>query len=339
VEAGKAALDAYYSALNVCKGLLPRPDLRIPLQELRLKFAPVKRSEGIIFSKRRAFLNAVNLKSQTMILQTYAPSPLLGGYVRQYLHWKSTMALPTTTSFIPRGLSTLVFVLNPEEEHEFRVVCPVAKALYDQSDIYLFGQTTSVWFNEVSGCWDLLFAILQPAGMHHLLREKAGTVTDQYSSLSAWYPESKLVSEQVAAQRDIYGQVATIDRFLVRLFSRATPKAGEVDNALFHILGSQGGAGIETIARKERISVRTLHRKFTEQVGLAPKAYARIVRFRSLMQYALAHPQASWLDLTTRYNYYDQAHLIKDFYHFTGSSPAQYLTKNQLIDDQFLKNF
>jgi AraC-like DNA-binding protein len=214
----------------------------------------------------------------------------------------------------------------------------VAKALYDQSDIYLFGQTTGVWFNEIHGCWDMLFAVLQPAGMHHLLREKAKAVTDQYTSLSNWHPESKLISEQVAAQRDIYGQLDIIDRLLVRLFNRACPKVGEVDSALFHILQSEGGVGIETIAKRERISQRTLHRKFTEQVGLSPKAYARIVRFRFLMQYTLSNPQASWLDLTSRYNYYDQAHLIKEFYHFTGSSPAQYLTKNQSIDGPFLEN-
>lgn len=51
---------------------------------------------------------------------------------------------------------------------------------------------------------------------------------------------------------------------------------------------------------------------FREQVGLAPKAVARILRFEGLCRRLGADP-ARWADIASECGYHDQAHLNGDF--------------------------
>jgi AraC-like DNA-binding protein len=50
-----------------------------------------------------------------------------------------------------------------------------------------------------------------------------------------------------------------------------------------------------------------------------------------------------WFSVVHRYGYYDQAHLIKDFSHFSGISPTEYINsqlaikENSLVSDVILK--
>jgi AraC-like DNA-binding protein len=53
--------------------------------------------------------------------------------------------------------------------------------------------------------------------------------------------------------------------------------------------------------------------------------------------------KVDWFSVVQRYGYYDQAHLIKDFSHFSGISPTDYVNsqiamqENSLVWDVILK--
>jgi len=237
--------------------------------------------------------------------------------------------------FIPRGVPALVFTLNAQDEHSFTIDSP-SSSNYHHPDVYFFGQTSFVSWVRTTGYWDMIMAVLKPNGLYYVLRESVSQLANQFVPLSHWYPKSLLLTEQLAEQKEFSHQLYLIEQFLLKLVNRNSSPQSVVEGALSQILGSSGGIEIEKIARQERVSARTLHRKFADQVGLSPKAFTKIIRFRSLMQYVLSNPQTSWIDLTYRFNYYEQAHLIKDFYHFTGNAPMQYLSNNQELDNQLL---
>lgn len=72
------------------------------------------------------------------------------------------------------------------------------------------------------------------------------------------------------------------------------------------------------------LSRRRLTRLFALQVGMLPKTYARLLRFRRVLAEVHAHPVVSWADVAVDCGYFDQAHLTRDFKHFSGFTPAQY---------------
>ena len=73
--------------------------------------------------------------------------------------------------------------------------------------------------------------------------------------------------------------------------------------------------------------------RFRQQIGLTPKVAARLVRFdgvwRHLDQRASASgPSWSWSRVAAEAGYADQAHLIRDFRRFTGTTPTGFPVKS-----------
>jgi len=74
-----------------------------------------------------------------------------------------------------------------------------------------------------------------------------------------------------------------------------------------------------------KISERKLQRDFKTALGLSPKEYCKIVRFKNLLNDVNNQKKVNWLDLVCKFGYYDQAHLINEFKSATGISPDVFL--------------
>lgn len=64
---------------------------------------------------------------------------------------------------------------------------------------------------------------------------------------------------------------------------------------------------------------------FRDAAGLSPKRYARVLRFKRLLQALAATPRPDWAQLALDGGYFDQSHLIREFREFAGVSPRAYL--------------
>jgi AraC-like DNA-binding protein len=69
---------------------------------------------------------------------------------------------------------------------------------------------------------------------------------------------------------------------------------------------------------------------FKKQIGLPPKAVARILRFHGIVRRLNRECVTSWADAAAASGYSDQSHLIRDFRRFMGESPGQYLRRARL---------
>ena len=65
-------------------------------------------------------------------------------------------------------------------------------------------------------------------------------------------------------------------------------------------------------------SERHRRRLYQQQIGLAPKQVARIVRFQQALH------ELRTADEVSLEGYYDQAHFIREFRAFTGMTPTAY---------------
>lgn len=97
-----------------------------------------------------------------------------------------------------------------------------------------------------------------------------------------------------------------------------------VARALDLIEESKGQISVKALSATLRISARQLERKFTQHVGLSPKAFCRVKRFQQVKSLLENPRQPSWCDLAYSCGYYDQTHLIQEFRLFTGQTPARY---------------
>jgi AraC-like DNA-binding protein len=67
---------------------------------------------------------------------------------------------------------------------------------------------------------------------------------------------------------------------------------------------------------------RHFERKFKLAVGVSPKTYAKIIRFKHTLQYLRNYPHQDLASVAIQCGYYDHTHLIKDFKIFSGNTPT-----------------
>lgn len=270
-----------------------------------------------------------------MILQAFPPPlellPFVNGYLYGHSNFDNIQLKPT----IPRGVPALMVILDEDKSGHLEI-CQPKLSIPLTSGVFLFGQATQIWWLKISICRAYMI-VLKPAAIQLLMGESGAVFTDSVVRLDDLIPECRFLAEQLTVEKSQLGQLSVLDNFIKRLFRNIIINPNEVDGAVQCIFQSNGQVKVGELSVRERISVRTLTRKFTERVGMSPKQYTRIVRFRAIMYYLLIYPEATWLDVTYRFGYYDQSHFIKDFQHFTGHSPTQHLTIDPDFDGQFIK--
>lgn len=90
------------------------------------------------------------------------------------------------------------------------------------------------------------------------------------------------------------------------------------------ICATPGRLGVSALSDQLGLSVRRLEQVFRTDVGLSPKAYQRLQRFRSALSRIDDVPTVRWAEFAVESGYYDQSHLIRDFQHHAGLSPLEY---------------
>ncbi len=63
---------------------------------------------------------------------------------------------------------------------------------------------------------------------------------------------------------------------------------------------------------------------FRRQVGVTPKSYLKVMRFQKAVRTIDAEGSCDWVSISQECGFYDQAHFINDFKHFSGFTPAVY---------------
>lgn len=78
------------------------------------------------------------------------------------------------------------------------------------------------------------------------------------------------------------------------------------------------------LLRQTKLSDRRFRELFRAQVGVPPKLYQRIQRFRAAIHRANETAEPHWTRLAQDCGYFDQAHFVHDFKAFSGFTPSQY---------------
>jgi AraC-like DNA-binding protein len=101
---------------------------------------------------------------------------------------------------------------------------------------------------------------------------------------------------------------------------------------------------IDWLVHKSGYSQKHVIYLLKRHTGFSPKYLQRLYRFHLLVKDIQNQKnKIDWFSLVQRHGYYDQAHLIKDFSHFSGISPTEYVNsqlaiqENSLVSDMILK--
>jgi AraC-like DNA-binding protein len=120
------------------------------------------------------------------------------------------------------------------------------------------------------------------------------------------------------------------DKFL-ELIRKSTKLADKVVlSSIKEIEAVNGALFVKELSSKFLLSEKQFERRFLSTIGITPKKYARIVRFKSILNSINQKPIDNLTTLSYNHNFSDQAHFIKEFKTFTGLTPKEYQRNKEM---------
>lgn len=176
----------------------------------------------------------------------------------------------------------------------------------------------------------LTAARLTPLGVYALFGiagcELANTVLEAKDALG---PSVDDLRDLLAESRSVSLRFEVLAAFLrecVRRRDRRLPVAAEW--AVGETLTQNGDVRVGHLCVELGISRKHLNSLYQLTLGLSPKTYARLVRFRSVMARLKESDSPAWARIAADLGYFDQAHMVREFSAFAGESPTAFLTSN-----------
>lgn len=168
-----------------------------------------------------------------------------------------------------------------------------------------------------------LRVLLSPLGAYTLLGMPMNEVSGRIVELADVVgPAAPRLVEQLREAPTWRGRFETVDRLLIARLDSGPRPAPEVRRAWQCLVATGGRVAISRVATEVGWSHKHLITRFRQQVGLPPKTVARLVRFRRVLR-SLNQPR-TWERIAAEAGYSDQAHLVREFRTFTGSTPTDY---------------
>ncbi len=182
----------------------------------------------------------------------------------------------------------------------------------------------------------VLGIVLQPLGASALLATSLRDLTDCSIDLGAIAGRAAgELAARLGEARDGRERVRAARAWARARLGAAPEPEPLVVRVLEHI---ERGAGDLAITRIEELAGRSRSRlcaAFADAVGLPPKRYARIVRFRRALE-LLSAGAAPLGDIALRCGYYDQPHMNAEFAAHAGLTPRDYATAQRYPESTHL---
>ena len=191
----------------------------------------------------------------------------------------------------------------------------------------LYGQTVEPVKFLTSGSLRMIVIYLYPHAVKQLFGIDAHELKDHCIDVSMLQIQGTgHLSEQLLNIENIDGQLTFLLNYLETLISKT--RAGvplQIMHATDSLMYHGGAISLKKLQDEINLTEKTFQRKFRMYVGVSPKQYQRICRFRKALNQLNANNFSNLTELAYDNGYTDQSHFTRNFKEFTGINPYQYL--------------
>lgn len=287
--------------------------------------------------------------------QFFPPTPLLSPFIASF--WVHQSTPQARSRVLPTGTAQLILDLSgdglcvPDSATYSGLSGPMGGRSRDAFPALLHGADTMAYPLETDRPLFQVGVDFRPGGAHPFFAPPAGALQNAHVSLEALWGRRQVAElrERVAAAHSVEECARLLEHSLLQQAVRPLCHHPAVALALGVLSDSSTSRGlsgflgrdaapqadqptlISQVAEAAELSSGRLTRLFQEEVGLTPKQYARVRRFRTVLrrihteQTGRPEQRVNWARLAADCGYYDQSHLIKEFHTFAGVCPSAYL--------------
>ena len=242
-----------------------------------------------------------------MVYNEIKPGLALQPYIDTYWQLKGEVTDNQWERIFPDGCPGIVINLGDD--------CRTDNGLtiMEHGKTYVVGTMTSFKESFINSGTNLLGVCLKPG---------------VFPSVFSYVAQKELTDHTVEFDRNLSFDTARVikdkEEYLNRYFCG---KAKDIDAGFQRILHdiavSKGKLSISQIASRNCITVRQLERAFAVNIGLSPKEYSNIIRFRHALSQIESSPGKCFSEIAFECGYYDHAHLGNEIKKLSGLTPSE----------------
>ncbi len=166
---------------------------------------------------------------------------------------------------------------------------------------------------------------LSPHGIRAVLGIPPGEFQDAVVDLSAVDGIDSLFDACIRFERPARRMLAAARWLKSRIRKFAGAGDGLVLWATSKLDSRAGKITVKELQEESGLGPTRFNRRFVDELGLTPKKYMRLLRFRGALE--LLEPGLDFVDLAVEAGYADQPHMIREFREFANATPSEFLAR------------
>ncbi|HEX5188457.1 MAG TPA: helix-turn-helix domain-containing protein [Streptosporangiaceae bacterium] len=258
------------------------------------------------------------------------PAPALRSFIASYSGYRQAGVPPARHAGLPSPYMTVIFTID-----EPLTIAAHPDPAQPGGDFATLagGLHTSPALVTHEGCQSGIQVALSPLGARAVLGLPAGELVSlDVEATEVCGALANEIQQRVQAAATWPERFAVLDQALsaAQADGRREVRA-EVGFAWRRLVATGGTIPVAELAEETGWGGRHLRAKFAAELGLTPKAAARVVRFdrarRLLQRRAASGRPLELAALAAHCGYYDQAHMDAEFRALAGSAPTTWLAR------------
>ena len=264
-----------------------------------------------------------------MILQIHKPAFPLNEFVENLIYYHGLTTVHNLDRFLPDGNTEIILDLTENPQH-----------IYDNETLQEIQVCRYAW---VSGVRTEPITIPSGKGSRMLIIAfKRGRAFPFYpfpmNELTNTVATTDLifgrkfhdVRERLLSATSTERMFQLVESFLIKQAGTALqedPPARGIAYAVSGMIKNPTAQRLDQLSDEIGYSQKHFIHLFTQQVGVSPKQYLKIMRFQKVISAIENRESIRWSKIALESGYYDQAHFIHDFRLFSGFTPNEYMKR------------
>ncbi len=267
-----------------------------------------------------------------MNYQTFEPNQDLAAFIKYYWTLESPEEeMPEKQTIVPDGCMEMIFhygsLYKQYLENGNRIIQPRC---------FVIGQLTRPLEIEPTGDTGIFSIRFHPEGFLPFTGNSIKEMENTAVPLEMLFgKDGREIGQQILNADSTSERIKLIEIFLLNRLTDIKTIDRIVKSTVSTIITANGQLPVEELSRLSKVNRRQLVRKFSAAIGLSPKQVSRTIRLQAALKMLLNDQYSSLADLAYENQYYDQAHFIREFKEFTGSTPKEFYGSHLTMSSLF----
>jgi AraC-like DNA-binding protein len=168
----------------------------------------------------------------------------------------------------------------------------------------------------------------KPHGLRHFSPMALNDIDSEIAMLpDLWASRADELVQLLAEAPTPAAKFALMEAVLLQHLREPHRAHRQIERAVLLLSDPFTTRSVASVADEVGLSPRRLLDLFYQDVGVAPKTFARIMRFSAALRLVREKGLTRWTDVAAQCNYFDQAHFVREFRALAGMAPTTYLAR------------